>query len=39
MNLSLVEGMLDGANLPSDAARLDWQPGLCCVAIRSDNIR
>jgi predicted ArsR family transcriptional regulator len=35
MNLALVEGMLDGANLPSDSARLDWQPGLCCVAIRT----
>lgn len=38
MNLALVEGMLDGAKLSSDSARLDWQPGLCCVAIRSDNI-
>jgi predicted ArsR family transcriptional regulator len=38
MNLALVEGMLGGANLPTDAARLDWQPGLCCVAIRSENI-
>ncbi len=38
MNLALCEGMLEGANLSSDAARLDWQPGLCCVAIRSDKI-
>lgn len=38
MNLALCQGMLEGANLPADAARLDWQPGLCCVAIRSDKI-
>ncbi len=33
MNLALVQGMLDGANLPPSAARLDSQPGLCCVAL------
>jgi predicted ArsR family transcriptional regulator len=36
MNLALLRGMLDGAQLPSGAARLDVQPGLCCVAIGSD---
>lgn len=35
MNLALVQGMLDGARLPADSARLDWQPGLCCVAIQT----
>ena len=33
MNLALLRGMLEGANLPPEAARLDRQPGLCCVAI------
>lgn len=33
MNLALVQGLLSGARLPAEAARLDWQPGLCCVAI------
>jgi predicted ArsR family transcriptional regulator len=33
MNLALVRGMLDGAGLPAETARLDWQPGQCCVAI------
>jgi predicted ArsR family transcriptional regulator len=33
MNLALVQGMLDGANLPPSAARLDSQPGVCCVAL------
>lgn len=33
MNLALVRGILAGAHLPEDGARLDFQPGLCCVAI------
>jgi predicted ArsR family transcriptional regulator len=33
MNLALVRGILAGAGLPEGAARLDFQPGLCCVAI------
>ena len=33
MNLALVEGMLDGAGLASTAARLEFRPGFCCVAI------
>ncbi len=33
MNLALLRGMLDGASLPPDGARLDRQPGLCCVGI------
>jgi len=33
MNLALVQGMLDGANLSPAAARLDSKPGLCCVAL------
>jgi predicted ArsR family transcriptional regulator len=34
MNLALVRGVLDGAGLPESDARLDPQPGTCCVAIR-----
>lgn len=34
LNLALVEGMLDGLDAPPDHARLDPQPGRCCVAIR-----
>ncbi len=37
MNLALVRGMLDGANLAAESARLDWQPGLCCVAIATET--
>ena len=33
MNLALVEGMLEGAGLGPARARLDFRPGLCCVAI------
>jgi predicted ArsR family transcriptional regulator len=33
MNLALLEGMLAGANLRPEAARIDRRPGLCCVAI------
>ncbi|MGZ6214074.1 MAG: helix-turn-helix transcriptional regulator [Candidatus Limnocylindria bacterium] len=33
MNLALIGGMLDGAGLASSAARLEFRPGLCCVAI------
>lgn len=36
MNLALVQGLLAGARLPESAARLDRQPGLCCVAISAD---
>jgi predicted ArsR family transcriptional regulator len=37
MNLALLRGLLDGANLPPEAARLDQQPGLCCVAIAASG--
>jgi predicted ArsR family transcriptional regulator len=33
MNLALADGMLDGLGDPSLGARLDPQPGQCCVAI------
>jgi predicted ArsR family transcriptional regulator len=33
MNLALAEGMLDGLGADRLEARLDPQPGLCCVAI------
>jgi hypothetical protein len=33
MNLALLRGMLDGARLPAELARLDQRPGMCCVAI------
>jgi predicted ArsR family transcriptional regulator len=33
MNLALVEGMLQGLDLESARARLDPEPGLCCVKI------
>jgi predicted ArsR family transcriptional regulator len=32
MNLAMLRGVLDGAGLPEDEARLDPQPGTCCVA-------
>lgn len=38
MNLALLQGMLAGARLPANAARLDRQPGLCCVAISTDPL-
>jgi predicted ArsR family transcriptional regulator len=33
MNLALLQGMLSGARLPAELARLDRLPGMCCVAI------
>jgi predicted ArsR family transcriptional regulator len=33
MNLAMLRGVLAGAGLPEEAARLDPQPGTCCVAI------
>ncbi|HET6746016.1 MAG TPA: helix-turn-helix domain-containing protein [Candidatus Limnocylindria bacterium] len=33
MNLAMLRGILAGAGLPEGAARLDPQPGTCCVAI------
>jgi predicted ArsR family transcriptional regulator len=33
MNLAMLRGVLDGAGLPEGEARLDPQPGTCCVAI------
>lgn len=34
MNLALLQGLLEGSNLPAASARLDPAPGLCCVAIK-----
>jgi predicted ArsR family transcriptional regulator len=36
MNLALADGILDGLGDPSLGARLDPQPGQCCVAISDD---
>jgi predicted ArsR family transcriptional regulator len=36
MNLALLRGLMSGAGLPEGEARLDSQPGLCCVAIGSE---
>jgi predicted ArsR family transcriptional regulator len=33
MNLALADGLIDGLGHPTIAARLDPQPGQCCVAI------
>jgi predicted ArsR family transcriptional regulator len=33
MNLALLRGLMSGAGLPEAEARLDSQPGMCCVAI------
>lgn len=33
MNLALLQGLLAGADAPALSARLDPQPGVCCVAI------
>jgi predicted ArsR family transcriptional regulator len=34
MNLAMLQGLMAGAGLPPENARLDLQPGMCCVAIR-----
>jgi predicted ArsR family transcriptional regulator len=34
MNLAMLQGLMSGAGLPPENARLDMQPGMCCVAIR-----
>ena len=34
MNLAMLQGLMAGAGLPPEDARLDMQPGMCCVAIR-----
>jgi predicted ArsR family transcriptional regulator len=33
MNLALIDGVIDAAGGAGLEARLDTQPGLCCVAI------
>jgi predicted ArsR family transcriptional regulator len=33
MNLAMLRGVLSGAGLPESEARLDLQPGMCCVAL------
>jgi predicted ArsR family transcriptional regulator len=33
MNLAMLRGVLAGAGLPESEARLDPQPGFCCVAL------
>lgn len=34
MNLALLEGVVEGAELPNVTAVLDPKPGMCCVALR-----
>lgn len=36
MNHAMLRGLMVGAGLAPDAARLDPQPGMCCVAIDRD---
>ncbi|MFL5751529.1 MAG: helix-turn-helix transcriptional regulator [Chloroflexota bacterium] len=36
MNLAIVEGVVEGVGATDLEARLDTQPGLCCVAIRAE---
>ena len=36
MNLAMLQGLMAGAGLPPENARLDVQPGMCCVAVRED---
>ena len=33
MNLALVDGVLDGLHVETMAARLEPQPGFCCVKV------
>jgi predicted ArsR family transcriptional regulator len=33
MNLAMLQGLMAGAGLPPENARLDVHPGMCCVAI------
>jgi len=34
MNLSLIEGLLEGIGEPAGRAAMDPAPGRCCVALR-----
>jgi predicted ArsR family transcriptional regulator len=36
MNLALLRGLMSGAGLREEDARLDVRPGICCVAIAGD---
>ena len=36
MNLALMEGLLDGLGLDATSAKLDPQPGMCCVILGLD---
>ena len=36
MNLAIVDGVVEGAGETGLTARLDTQPGLCCVAISAE---
>jgi hypothetical protein len=33
MNLALVDGVLDGLHIEGMSARLEPQPGFCCVKV------
>jgi predicted ArsR family transcriptional regulator len=37
MNLSLIEGLLEGMGQPAGRAAMDPAPGRCCVAVRLDS--
>jgi predicted ArsR family transcriptional regulator len=39
MNLALLEGVVDGAQLPGVTAVLDPKPGMCCVALKLEAQR
>jgi hypothetical protein len=36
MNVALMEGLLEGLELDGITARLDPQPGMCCVVLQTD---
>lgn len=37
MNLALIEGVVEGLDLPSAKAVLDPTPGMCCVCVRTER--
>ena len=39
MNLALIEGVVEGLDLPAAKPVLDPVPGMCCVCVRLDKKR
>jgi hypothetical protein len=37
MNLALIEGVVDGLELPAAKPVLAPEPGMCCVCVRLDR--